>query len=259
MKQQEIVFLIEYLLREMGECVPIPEGEDERFRLFRSLVNIRPPKGASDEFLRVQDMFLKEQISRKGITDYRDIVPIEKGIRLWQGDITTLRCGAVVNAANSQMLGCFSPCHGCIDNAIHTFAGVQLRSECALIMERQGAAEPVGGAKMTYAYNLPCDRVIHTVGPAVSGRLTDVHCRQLESCYVSCLERAAENNVASLAFCCISTGVFGFPKAEAAEIAVNTVRKYRDIYNIEVIFNVYSDEDMRIYKGLLGQSGNAGG
>lgn len=248
------LYLIKYLLSEdrKYEKMPVPESEKERFRLLRGLLNIRPPKPVSEDFLAVQDEFLKEEIFSKGITDIADLVPSEDGIYLWKGDITTLKCGAIVNAANSQMLGCFQPCHNCIDNAIHTFAGVQLRLECAEIMERQESEEPTGTAKITSAYNLPCNKIIHTVGPIVSGRLTEKHCGQLESCYNSCLEIAVRNNVKSIAFCCISTGVFGFPQKKAAEIAVKTVRNFRKDHSIEVIFNVFRQDDYDIYSGLLG-------
>lgn len=248
------LYLIKYLLSEdrKYEKMPVPESEKERFRLLRGLLNIRPPKPVSEDFLAVQDEFLKEEIFSKGITDIADLAPTEDGIYLWKGDITTLKCGAIVNAANSQMLGCFQPCHNCIDNAIHTFAGVQLRLECAEIMERQESEEPTGTAKITSAYNLPCNKIIHTVGPIVSGRLTEKHCGQLESCYNSCLEIAVRNNVKSIAFCCISTGVFGFPQKKAAEIAVKTVRNFRKDHSIEVIFNVFRQDDYDIYSGLLG-------
>lgn len=248
------LYLIKYLLSEDSkfENINIPESEDERFRLLRSLVNIREPKLISDDFLKVQDEFLKEKISSRGITDIADLVPIEDGIYLWKGDITSLKCGAIVNAANSQMLGCFQPCHGCIDNAIHTFAGVQLRLECADIIKRQGFDEPTGTAKITSAYNLPCGNIIHTVGPIVSGSLNDTHRKQLENCYASCLETAVQNNVRNIAFCCISTGVFGFPQKEAAEIAVRTVRKFQKGHNIEVIFNVFTENDYEIYSRQLG-------
>lgn len=248
------LYLIKYLLSEdrKYEKMPVPESEKERFRLLRGLLNIRPPKPVSEDFLAVQDEFLKEEIFSKGITDIADLAPTEDGIYLWKGDITTLKCGAIVNAANSQMLGCFQPCHNCIDNAIHTFAGVQLRLECAEIMDKQGSEEPTGTAKITSAYNLPCDKIIHTVGPIVSGRLTEKHCGQLESCYNSCLEIAVRNNVKSIAFCCISTGVFGFPQREAAEIAVKTVRNFRKDHSIEVIFNVFRQDDYDIYNRMLG-------
>ena len=258
-QKERQLYLIKYLLSEdkKYENISIPESAEERFGLLRSLMNIRPPKPVPEEFLAVQDEFLKEKISSKGITDIEDLVPAEDGIYLWKGDITSLKCGAIVNAANSQMLGCFQPCHGCIDNAIHTFAGIRLRLECADIMYRQGCEEPTGSAKITSAYNLPCCYIIHTVGPVVTGVLTEKHCRQLESCYTSCLEKAVQNNVQSIAFCCVSTGVFGFPQKEAAEIAVNTVRKFREKHDIEVIFNVFTDKDYTIYERLLGLNNTA--
>lgn len=200
--------------------------------------------------MRVQDAYLQEELRRKGITDYADLEPIEPGIYLWQGDITTLKCGAIVNAANAQMLGCFCPNHGCIDNAIHTFAGVQLRLECAEIMRRQGHAEPAGSAKITGAYNLPCDFILHTVGPVITGEVTPQDEEDLANCYRSCLELAEKNGIKSVAFCCISTGEFRFPNRRAAEIAVETVRRYKG--DTEVIFNVFKDSDYEIYRELLG-------
>ena len=152
------------------------------------------------------------------------------------------------------MTGCWQPCHSCIDNCIHTFAGVRLRYECGQIMQAQGHEEPTGKAKITPAYNLPCNYVIHTVGPIVQGQLTDEHCRLLESSYKSCLEIAVQNNVKSIAFCCISTGVFGFPQDKAAEIAVRTVREFRKSHDIQVIFNVFKEDDHEIYKRLLGRN-----
>lgn len=183
-----------------------------------------------------------------------DLTPISGDIYLWQGDITTLRCGAIVNAANSEMLGCFCPCHGCIDNAIHTFSGIQLRLECSEIMQKQGCSEPVGRAKLTKAYNLPCEYILHTVGPYIGGEVTRNDEEQLASCYCSCLALAEENGIASVAFCCISTGEFHFPNRKAAEIAVETVRAYKKQANsrIKVIFNVFKDTDYEIYRELLG-------
>lgn len=251
---EKLIYLIKYLLSERPDlgATDIPCGKEERFRLFRGLVNIRPPKPVSPEFLRVQDEFLQEELLSRGITDVRDMTRAERGIYLWKGDITTLRCGAIVNAANSAMLGCFQPCHGCIDNAIHTFAGVQLRLECAEIMRRQGHEEPTGSAKITSAYNLPCGNIIHTVGPIVNGGLSEAHRIQLESCYSACLETAWENGIRSAAFCCISTGVFGFPQKAAAETAVSAVRNFIKAHDIEVIFNVFKQDDFDIYKRLLG-------
>ena len=246
-------FLIEYLLSERKERITIPSDEYNQKRMLRSLFNIRMPKPVSDEFLQIQDEYLQEENRRKGITDIADLEPIQKGIYLWQGDITKLKCGAIVNAANSQMLGCFNPCHGCIDNAIHTFAGVQLRRDCNEIMQKQGYDEPTGQAKLTLAYNLPCKYVIHTVGPIVSGRLTQEDRDLLKSCYLSCLKLAEEKSVDSIAFCCISTGVFGFPQREAAQIAVDTVKEYKEESHsdIKVIFNVFKDSDLAIYRKVL--------
>ena len=247
------LFLIDYLLSERGETINIPADEYNQKRLLRSLFNIRMPKETSEKFLRIQDEYLQEENRSKGITDTADLQPVRDDVYLWQGDITTLKCGAIVNAANSQMLGCFQPCHGCIDNAIHTFAGVQLRCDCNEIMLRQGHNEPTGRAKITPAYNLPCQYVIHTVGPIVSGRLTDEDCGLLKSCYLSCLKLAEDKGVDSIAFCCISTGVFGFPQKEAAQIAVDTVKEYKAQTgsDIKVIFNVYKNDDLIIYREVL--------
>ncbi len=245
-------FLIKKLLGEEPRYknLNIPRDEAEQKRLLRSLMNVRPPRPADEDFLTAQDGYLREETARKGVTDITELAPIEPGIYLWQGDITTLKCGAVVNAANSQMLGCFAPCHGCIDNAIHTYAGVQLRLACAEIMAKQGHEEPAGQAKLTPAYNLPCDYVIHTVGPIIYGGVTEKDRELLASCYRSCLELARQNEIKSVAFCCISTGEFHFPNEEAAKIAADTVRQYRG--NTEVIFNVFKDVDYEIYRELLG-------
>lgn len=262
-QSEKLSYLIKYLLSENRDYknIAIPENTEERFGLFRSLVNVRAPRSVPDEFLTVQDEFLRDKITEKGIVNYKDLTPIKPRIYLWQGDITTLKCGAIVNAANSGMLGCFCPCHGCIDNAIHTFSGVQLRLECAEIMRAlsasrktlQGFEEPVGKAKVTAAYNLPCDKIIHTVGPFVGEKLTDEHCKQLRSCYIECLKTAVQNGITSIAFCCISTGEFRFPNEKAAKIAVNTVSEFLcGNKNIEVIFNVFKNEDYAIYKRLLG-------
>ncbi len=249
-------FLIERMLREQPQYsgMEIPVEEQEQKNLLRSLFNIRLPKPMDDMFLEVQDAYLQEEIRHKGITELSALEPVQDGIYLWQGDITTLRCGAIVNAANAQMLGCFCPCHRCIDNAIHTFSGIQLRADCAGLMKRQGHEEPAGGAKITLAYNLPCRYVLHTVGPIVRGRLTHKDKELLASCYRSCLELAEKNNVESIAFCCISTGEFHFPSDKAAEIAVREVKGYRRHTHskMEVIFNVFKDTDFKIYRGLLG-------
>jgi O-acetyl-ADP-ribose deacetylase (regulator of RNase III) len=250
------LYLIKYLLAEQPgyKNMEIPKDTEEQKRLLRSLFNVRMPGDISPEFLKVQDEYLKEAIREKGITDAADLDPSEPGIYLWQGDITTLRCDAIVNAANSGLTGCYRPCHNCIDNCIHTYAGVQLRNACARIMDEQGFEEMPGQAKITPAFNLPCKYVIHTVGPIVQGAPTAAEDRLLESCYSSCLKLAEENGVKSLAFCCISTGVFGFPKDRAAKIAVRTVREYKEHANsaMEVIFNVFTDSDSQIYRELFG-------
>ena len=247
------IFLLNYLLSEQGESTAIPTDEYRQKRLLRSLFNIRMPKTVSEDFLKIQNEYLQEEIKRKGITNIADLQPLQDGIYLWQGDITTLKCDAIVNAANSQMLGCFNQCHNCIDNAIHTFAGIQLRTVCNEIMQKQGYAEPTGQAKITPAYNLPCHYILHTVGPIVSGWLTDEDCELLKSCYLSCLTLAEKNGVKSIAFCCISTGVFGFPQKKAAQIAINTVNDYKTKTgsNIKVVFNVFKDEDLAFYQKLL--------
>ena len=245
-------YLIKFLCEERGESVPALNDCDKK-RLFRALVNVRTPKAASKEFLQIQDEYLREQLRLKGVTDIADLSPIAPDIYLWQGDITTLKCDAIVNAANSQMLGCFCPNHGCIDNAIHTFAGVQLRQECAEIMKAQGREEGTGQAKITRAYNLPCKYVLHTVGPIVYGELTETHEKQLADCYRSCLALADKNGLKSIAFCCISTGEFHFPNERAAQIAISTVKEYKrqTQSEIKVIFNVFKDYDYEIYARLL--------
>ena len=246
------IFLIQKLLDEAPQYhnLLIPHGTAGQKKLLRSLMNVRPPRPMEDDFLTVQDAYLQEETSRKGVTDIADLTSVEPGIYLWQGDITTLKCGAIVNAANSGMTGCYVPCHGCIDNAIHTFSGVQLRLACEELMEKQGHEEPTGQAKLTPAYNLPCEYVLHTVGPIIYGRVTQKDRELLASCYRSCLELAQENCIKSVAFCCISTGEFHFPNDEAAKIAVDTVRQYKG--DTEVIFNVFKDVDNQIYRGLLG-------
>lgn len=190
--------------------------------------------------------------AQKGITDIAGLQPVEKNIYLWKGDITTLKCGAIVNAANSGMTGCYHPCHNCIDNCIHTFIcrGAPAVEMCG-DYKAQGHEEPTGTAKITPAYNLPCQYVIHTVDPIVQGKLTEKHCELLKSCYRSCLELAVLNVVKSIAFCCISTGVFGFSQDKAAEISVQTVKEFLLTNDIEVIFNVFTEKDFDIYKRLL--------
>ena len=249
------IFLIQELLKENKryEDMEIPQDFEEQRELLRALMNVRIAKNVDDEFIKVQDEYLKEEIKRKGIVDIDDLKPIKDGIYLWQGDITTLRCDVIVNAANSGMTGCYVPNHRCIDNCIHSFAGVQLRLECDEIMTKQGYSEPTGQAKITNSYNLPCKYIIHTVGPIINGKLTREDCDLLESCYNSCLELAAKNNLDSIAFCCISTGEFHFPNDKAAQIAVKTVEEFmkKETSLKKVIFNVFKDMDKEIYRKLL--------
>ena len=248
-------YLIRRLLDEDGRYrgMEVPPDAEGQKTLLRGLMNIRPPKSIDNEFLEIQDEYLKEETRRKGITDIEDLKPVSDGICIRQGDITTLKCDAIVNAANSGMTGCYVPNHKCIDNCIHTFAGVQLRLCCEELMEEQGYEEPTGRAKITPGYNLPCRYVIHTVGPIIAGHVTKNDRKLLASCYRSCLETAAGNSLQSIAFCCISTGEFHFPNDEAAGIAVETVREFmaEETSVKKVVFNVFKDIDREIYGGLL--------
>lgn len=244
------------LLNEMPQYkVNLSEFQNnigEQRRLLRSLMNLRPPKKLNNEFISLQDSLLLAEREEKGIVDITEIPFIENNIKLWRGDITRLNEEAIVNAANSQLLGCFYPCHNCIDNAIHSAAGLQLRDECNYIMQKQGHNEETGKAKITKAYNLPSKFVIHTVGPIITGELTEKDCYLLSECYRFCLETAVKNNIKSIAFCCISTGEFHFPNDKAAEIAVKTVKKFLSKNkNIEVIFNVFKECDEKIYRELF--------
>lgn len=249
------LFLIKSLINEQPKykSIAVSTNEEDQKMLLRSLLNVRPPSPVSDEFLEVQNEYLQEENKKRGVVNLSDATEFEGGIYLWKGDITSLKVGAIVNAANSQMTGCYQPCHNCIDNCIHTFSGVQLRNYCNSLMEKQGFPEPTGKAKITPAFNLPCDWVIHTVGPIVYGALNDSLRNDLASCYSSCLSLADEYNVQSIAFCCISTGVFMFPNEEAATIAVKTVRDYKSATGskIKVVFNVFKDLDEKIYLKLL--------
>ena len=254
-QDERLNYLLRYLLAERKEYteIPVPDTLSERRRLLHSLMNVRPPIPASEEFLKMQDSYLRERLAEKGVTELADLVPVQPGLYLWQGDITTLAADAIVNAANSRLMGCFIPCHGCIDNAIHTYAGVQLRLECARIMTGQNKEEPTGRAKITKAYNLPCRYVLHTVGPIIYGVVTKTDRERLANCYRSCLELAAASDLRSVAFCCISTGEFHFPNELAAQIATRAVREWqqKNPDKIEVIFNVFKDNDYEIYNRLL--------
>lgn len=252
------LFLIQSLLRERPSCQKqiIPTDSERQKILLRGLMNVRNPHPISPEFLETQDTYLWEETAQKGITDIRDLPPMQPGLYLWQGDITTLKCDAIVNAANSGLTGCYIPNHRCIDNAIHTYAGVELRLACKAIITAQGHPEPTGRAKITPAFNLPCKYVLHTVGPIIGSQVTDRDKALLASCYRSCLELAAMYDLESVAFCCISTGEFHFPNDLAAEIAVGTVKEFlkKQTSVKKVIFNVFKDLDRQIYRRLLGEN-----
>lgn len=251
-------FLIRELLAEFPQYshIEIPEDEEQQKTLLRSLMNVRPPRPIGNHFLQIQDEYLRQEVAQKGVTDSASLPPspLDSRLVLWRGDITTLKVDAIVNAANSALRGCFVPCHSCVDNIIHSVSGIQLRLACDKIMSEQGYEEPTGRAKITPAYNLPSRFVLHTVGPIVTGRLTETHCRQLSDCYRSCLELASDNGLKSIAFCCISTGEFHFPPKKAAEIAVETVTAFlqTDSPIERVVFNVFKQEDYDIYQKLLG-------
>ena len=255
--EEQRKWLIRHLLDEDSHYrqYSIPADEQEQKDLLRSLMNVRIPKAISKEFLAIQDEYLTEENAQGTITDLADLTPTtqDERIYLWQGDITALKVDAIVNAANSQMCGCFRPMHNCVDNIIHSKAGIELRLRCNDIMRAQGHEEPTGKAKITPGYNLPCQYVLHTVGPIVEGRLQKKHEEQLASCYRSCLELAQDYGVQSFAFCCISTGVFMFPNKRAAEIAVQTVRQYYEETGsqMKVVFNVFKDEDLAIYNEIF--------
>ncbi len=277
--------LVTMLQEERGEAPMVPDNSQGQWDVFRALVNVRPPAPASAEFLSLQDAFLQDLLAYRGIVTLGDLadagrvdaegVAVEEagaekaiserattdgaaangphGVYLWRGDITRLATDCIVNAANSQMLGCFVPGHHCIDNAIHTFAGVQLRLECARLMKAQGYPEPTGMAKLTGAFNLPSRFIAHTVGPIANGRASATDAALLANCYTACLEAAADAGCGSIAFCCISTGVFGFPQREAAKIAVNTVADWRARTGAQlaVVFNVFHETDETLYRELL--------
>ncbi len=237
-----------------------PEDNEGKRRILRSLMNIRMPRKMNDSVLTVQDEYLRERIRENGIVTLSEIPVIRNGMSIWQGDITRLAVDAIVNAANSQMLGCFVPMHTCIDNCIHTFAGVQLRAECNRQMNQlrirygRDYEQPTAVPMLTDGYNLPAKKIVHIVGPIVAGQLTKALEQDLEDCYRNTLDLCAENGLRSVAFCCISTGVFRFPNKRAAEIAVETVSEWLDEHKgriDRVIFNVFKDEDKAYYEKLL--------
>ena len=261
-QEERLDYLIEEFKADSDEYkdLKVPDNGDAKRRILRSLMNIRMPKEISSEILKVQDEYLTERAAEKGVVNLSDIPVIRDGLSIWQGDITRLSVDAIVNAANSQMLGCFVPMHTCIDNCIHTFAGVQLRAECNRQMKelriRHGRdyEQPAAVPLLTDAYNLPAKKVVHIVGPVVHHRLTPELEKELADCYKNTLDMCAENDLKSVAFCCISTGVFRFPNKRAAEIAVKTVSEWlrENPGKIErVIFNVFKDEDKTIYEKLI--------
>lgn len=254
-QQERLNYLLDALTRENPEDGAwLREQYGDTFAALRGLMNIRPPQPCDSRVLEVQDAFLQEMTREKGIVSIEDLEPVDgQNNYLWRGDITRLQVDAIVNAANSRMLGCWHPNHGCIDNIIHTMSGMQLRAACSRMMEQQGHEEPTGCAKRTPAFNLPCRYVLHTVGPIVHGTLMPEQKEELASCYRSCLEQAEAGGVQSIAFCCISTGVFGFPASEAAQIAVETVDRYREQTGstIKVLFNVFKESDETIYRDIF--------
>lgn len=258
---EKLDFLINYLIKENEsiEVKEIPQNTSDKKRLYRSLCNIREPLPISEKYIKIENEFLKEENEEKCIIDSNDITQFAKykgtQICLWKGDITTLKIDAIVNAANSQGLGCFIPCHKCIDNAIHSASGVELRLECNKIMQKIGMLQ-TGKAFMTNGYNLPSKYVIHTVGPIIYENVTEKEILELKKCYINSLELAKENNIKTIAFPCISTGEFRFPKELASKITIETIKEYLDTneeYLEKIIFNVFSDEDYKIYLKNLGE------
>lgn len=268
-QDERLDYLVEELCKDSIEYKNIKVKNADRRMVMRSLMNIRMPKPISEEFLKIQDEFLREEAVEKGIVNLHDIPTIREEyaskidyadkISIWQGDITRLAVDGIVNAANSQMLGCFVPCHKCIDNAIHSSAGIELRQECYEYMQEKRKIdlyyeEPTGSAVVTSAYNLPCKYVIHTVGPIVYDELTDKLRDDLKNCYLSCLKSAVKHEIRSIAFCCISTGEFHFPNEEAAKIALSTVSEFLKTHEEHIdriIFNVFKDYDLDIYRKLI--------
>lgn len=257
-EEQRVYLIQELLAEERYKNISIPVDEKEQKDLLRSLMNVRMPKPLSQDFFKIQDKYLQTERDMRGIIESEELpsIPGDPRMVLWQGDITTLKVDAIVNAANSALLGCFRPLHTCIDNIVHSRSGIQLRLFCYDMMSKQGHEEPAGQAKITPAFNLPSKYILHTVGPVIGGAVRKQDCEALTSCYRSCLELAVKNNCQSIAFCCISTGEFYFPNEKAAEIAIQTVTSFLNTRkeNIRVIFNVFKDIDLHIYQNFLGVS-----
>ena len=261
-QEERLDYLVEEFKTDSGEYKDFetPKDAEGKRRVLRSLMNIRMPRNISSDVLRVQDEYLKGRSEEKGIVTLSDIPEIRNGLSIWQGDITRLAVDAIVNAANSQMLGCFVPMHTCIDNCIHTYAGVQLRAECNRQMNQlrirygRDYEQPTAVPMLTDGYNLPAKKVVHIVGPIVQYKLTPALEKDLADCYRNTLDIRKEYGLKSVAFCCISTGVFRFPNRRAAEIAVETVTSWMSEHPGEmerVIFNVFKEEDRAIYEDLL--------
>lgn len=247
------LYLIDELLKENNDYkkIEIPTSFSDRQYLLRGLLNLREPKDISKEFIDVEDQYLKEELNKKGVIDIKDLTPIKDNIYLWQGDITSLKVDAIVNAANKYGLGCFYPNHKCIDNCIHTYAGIKLRNKCNEIMNNRNSLLDTSEVIITEGYNLPCKYIIHTVGPIIYDKVSDKEIKELRDCYLNSLNLAKEYKLDSIAFCCISTGEFHFPNNLAAEIAVDTVKEYLKSNDIKVVFNVFKDEDKDIYERIL--------
>lgn len=231
----------------------IPENDKDKWLLYRSLRNVREAKEIDENYIKVEDKFLKEKIEELGIIDEKDIPLEEDIISIYQGDIVTIKCDVIVNAANKYGEGCFAPLHYCIDNAIHTFSGISLRNECH---ERlNGNYINTGETLLTSAYNLPSSYIIHTVGPIIDHKfITDKDIKDLENCYINSLNLAKENNLKSIVFPCISTGVFSFPNEEACQIAIKVVKNYLKEYPSSfnhIIFNTFLDKDYKLYKKYI--------
>lgn len=268
-QENRLDYLVKSLCEDSIQYKEMKVENNEKRMAMRSLMNIRMPKPISSEFLKIQDEFLQQESVEAGIISWKEIPSVGEQfgmkyeyadkISLWQGDITKLKVDAIVNAANSQMLGCFVPCHKCIDNAIHSTAGIELREECNHYMNQKKEKdryyeEPTGSAVVTKAYNLPCNFIIHTVGPIVHNRLTDTLRNDLRSCYQSSLQAAVDHGIRTIAFCCISTGEFRFPNEDAAQIAWTTICKFLDVRSDKfdrIIINVFKDFDFKIYQKLL--------
>ena len=248
---EKLLYLINYLAKEnkinIGE---LPSNEIELKNLFRSLINMRPPNNISEDYLKIEDEFLQEELDKKLITNIENLKPIKNNLYIWKGDITTLKIDAIVNAANSSMLGCFYPMHKCIDNAIHSAAGTRLRLFCRDIINKSGGYLETGEAKITPAFNLPCKYVLHTVGPIIKDKVSKKDEELLSLCYKSCLNLVVENNIESVAFCCISTGEFRFTNDLAVDIALSSVNNFlkeNKERNIKIVFNVFKDIDYELY------------